>query len=73
MSKSITKYKPESNVLPYLFIGLALVVVVFLVLRNKQGNGLPAGKYTNAEEWEVKYSADGLPTKIVIHRNAVRS
>ena len=33
---------------------------------------LPAGSYKNAEEWEITWSPEGLPTKVVIHRNATR-
>lgn len=33
----------------------------------------PAGTYRNTESWNVSYNEDGLPTKIEIHRDAVRS
>lgn len=34
---------------------------------------LPAGLYKNAETWEITWSPDGFPTKVVIHRNATRT
>lgn len=32
-----------------------------------------AGRYKNAEEWEITWNKDFLPTKLVIHRDATRS
>ena len=36
---------------------------------------LPAAmtSYLNSEEWEIQYSEDGLPIKVVVHRNAQRA
>jgi len=32
--------------------------------------GSSAKQYNNEERWEITYSPDGLPTQVVIHRNA---
>jgi hypothetical protein len=31
------------------------------------------GQYLNEEKWSVKWSPDGFPTEIVVHRDARRS
>lgn len=31
-----------------------------------------AHHYTNEETWDITWSEDGLPAKVVIHRNAVQ-
>ena len=48
-------------------IGLALIgLILWLVMRQPRlGN---VGQVRNKEEWEVTYNPDGLPTRIVIHR-----
>lgn len=33
----------------------------------------PSGEYRNLETWDIKYSPDGMPTKITIHREATRT
>lgn len=54
---------------PNMLIGiLAIGLLLWLILKNKQ----TAGQYKNEESWDITYNVDGLPTKIVIHRNAVR-
>lgn len=32
----------------------------------------PLASYQNEESWEIDWSEDGLPTRIVVHREAVR-
>lgn len=32
----------------------------------------PLATYSNEESWEIEWSPDGLPTRIVVHRNAKR-
>lgn len=32
-----------------------------------------AHHYTNEETWDISWSEDGLPTKVVIHRKAVQT
>ncbi|GAI95824.1 unnamed protein product, partial [marine sediment metagenome] len=33
----------------------------------------PAATYANEESWDIDWNEDGLPTKIVVHRNAART
>lgn len=33
----------------------------------------PIATYANEESWEITWSPDGLPTKIVVHRNATKT
>lgn len=73
------------NGLGFLLLGVIGVGALALALdsRNSPASALvpaahgpqrnPAGAYTNAEEWEITWSPEGLPTKVVIHRNATRS
>jgi len=49
---------------------LLATVVLFFLLKSKPVSSI--GQYTNKEEWSVSYNSDGLPTKIVIHRDAKR-
>ncbi len=34
---------------------------------------VPQASYTNEESWEISWSEEGLPTKIIVHREAKRS
>ena len=34
---------------------------------------VPSATYANEESWEITWSPDGLPEKIVVHRNATRT
>lgn len=34
---------------------------------------VPAATYENEERWEIQYNEDGLPTKVIVHRNAQRA
>lgn len=70
MSKTLVKREAalEKNSGLTLLFGLAIVgLIIWLIVRARQ-----ASAYTNAEEWNVTYSEDGLPTKIVISRHAQR-
>ena len=58
---------PIGTIIGAIIIGL----VIYLIFRNKKTSS--ASQYLNKEEWEVSYNSDGLPTKIVIHRNATRN
>lgn len=76
-----------SNTALYVVGGLIVFggILAFLFTRNRGASGttgsqslpntkpLPAGEYNNAEEWDVSYDKDGMPTKVTIHRHAVRS
>jgi len=45
-----------------------------LVLKPFSSSAKPVGKrYQNTETWEIKWNTDGLPEKVTIHRDAVRS
>ena len=79
MSKSLVKYKGNLRNLPDIseksnfswLLGLALIgLIIWLFVKNKGQS--PVGQYLNEESWYVSYNEDGLPTKITIHRNAVR-
>ena len=75
-NRNLVKYKrnlPAKRVAVSIGTIITIVIiglVIYLVLKNKTGS---AGKYLNEETWDVQYNADGLPTKISIHRIAVRS
>ena len=76
MGKSLVTYKknlPAKKSNLGWVIGLVLIgLVVWLLIKNKIQNPASQGSYSNKEEWSVEYNSDGLPTKIVISRNAVR-
>ena len=57
-----------SNTFVLLLLGLA---VLFFLFKSKT-NLLGAGSYKNSEEWNVEYNSDGLPSRIVISRDAKR-
>ena len=59
-----TSISPSTMLVGILAIGL----VIWLIFKNRKSTG----QYLNEESWDVQYNSDGLPTKIVIHRNAVR-
>ena len=54
-----------------LLIGIG-VIIYFLVLKSKQAAAVPTEVYKNSETWEIEWSKDGLPTKVIIHREAVQ-
>ena len=71
------KAASESKITPTVMIGIAIVaLIIWLLLKNRQSSmtGIvgTAGTYKNEESWDVQYNADGLPTKVTIHRNAIR-
>ena len=33
----------------------------------------PASTYVNEESWEIEWNEEGLPTRIIVHRNAQRA
>ena len=56
-----------------LIIVIAVGVLVYLT-RNRWLPALtPTKTYENAEIWNITYNADGLPTQIVVNRNAKRT
>ena len=73
MTKALTKYQRN---LPArgttLVIGVILIaLIIWLLLKNKQTPII--GNYSNKEEWSISYDNDGLPTRIVISRDARKS
>lgn len=63
-------------------VGLGILGFLFFKLMKKKSNSQPlvrrpailaAGNYVNAEEWDITWNKEGLPTKVVIHRNATRT
>ena len=80
MSTKLTKYKSRSPVRSgsskdmIMIGGLILVgLLIWYFMRKGQGAiGTPVAQYKNEESWDVQYNADGLPTKITIHRNATQ-
>ena len=75
-SRSLRAYKKnalteKTNMPIGIIVGVIIVgLIVYFIFRNKISS---ASQYLNKEEWEVQYNSDGLPTKIVIHRNATRN
>ena len=64
-----------TGISPTVMVGLAIVaLIIWLILKSRQSNmaGI-AGTYKNEESWSVQYNEDGLPTKVTIFRNAIRS
>ncbi len=53
-----------------LFLAVAAAFVIWMLVKNRASAS--GQTYSNEESWDVKYNSDGLPVKIVIHRNAVR-
>ncbi len=75
-SKSLVQYRRNVPVkrakgnssLGWVIVAVVLTgIVVYLLVRKKTSIGT---QYKNEESWDISYSVDGLPTKIVIHRDA---
>ena len=67
-TKALAIRKPQLPQGMGLIVVVGLVaLVVWLLIRQKQPI---AGTYSNAETWDVVWNADGLPTKVTIHRDA---
>jgi len=69
-SKALTVRRTSlSRTNPATLIGILIIgLLLWFILKNKK----TAVQYLNGESWDITYNADGLPTKIAIHRNAVR-
>ena len=63
---------------------IAILLIALLLLLKKEfsnrNRAIASGgpkvdgrehEYHNEESWDVEYNADGMPTKITIHRNAL--
>ena len=53
-------------------IGAGAFILGFLMRHSGAQAALPAGQYTNAEVWDIQWNRDGLPSKVTIHRDALR-
>ena len=74
MSKEIAKREvglmSSSSVNTVLVLLVVAAIVYYLFFRNKT----TAGAYQNEEVWEVEWDQKTmLPTKVTVHRDAVRS
>ena len=52
-----------------LIAGVALFIYILL----KRKAPAPVASYQNAETWSIKYNDDGLPTEIIVRRDAKQS
>ena len=68
-STSIVNSDNSGAILAVIVIG----IILYFILQQRNGTTAGPGKYNNLESWNVSYNADGLPTKIEIHREATRS
>ena len=77
LAKSIKRSGSNAVTIPSSSIAIGLVLLgAVIYLLYKKGNPFgkkDVGKYNNLESWDVSYNADGLPTKIEIHREATRT
>jgi len=62
--------KPVLSGIPNWVFFVGLGVLIWWLFKGRQQI---AGTYHNAETWDVTWSEDGLPTKVVIHRDAVQT
>ena len=74
-TRALTKYRrnlpaKKSNVNWVIIIGL-IALVVWLIIRNK--SPAIATQYKNTETWDIEWTEDGLPKKVIIHRDAEKS
>jgi len=67
--------------------GIIGIGLLFLLMKSKPGTFAsrpiqrsyaplklsPARRYQNAETWDIKWNADGLPSQVTIHRDATQS
>lgn len=72
MTKALTKYRGSSLATPSagtLILIIILAFIIWQVMKNRQ----TVGSYRNAEAWEISYNSDGMPTRVIIHRDAKRT
>ena len=72
MRKSLVRYQsnpPARISSTTMLIGAVLIGLLIWFILKKQP---AAAQYNNVESWDVSYNEDGLPTKITIHREAIR-
>jgi len=76
-SRSAERYNQESplnndNTGLILIAAVGIAALLFISLRTPHAQGTLAS-YKNAETWDIDWNADGLPTSVVIHRDAVQN
>ncbi len=58
----------------FIVLGLAAIAAVAVFAWSRRGSQPvmlpPASMYNNEETWEIEYNADGMPERVVIHREA---
>jgi len=57
------------GLLLFFALGRRSTPVETAVIKARPQGSLPR-EYVNEETWDITYSEDGLPIKVVIHRNA---
>jgi hypothetical protein len=67
MTNALVKRGTSTNTI--LLVAL-IALVAWLLLKKSQP--VQAQQYLNAESWEINYNEDGMPTKIIVHRDAVQ-
>lgn len=71
-------YKSETNWGAILGVGFFVGFLVWIMSRPAQvgaTQSVPAyspGTYTNEERWNVTYNEAGMPSEVVVHRQAER-
>jgi len=70
-SRGLLRMSPKSHLLEIALL-VAGAIVLFLVFKRKATVVTPATTYENCEEWDITYNTDGLPTKVVVHREAAQ-
>ena len=56
----------------FIILGILGLVGMFLFMMMRQPSAQAAPmSYNNAETWDISWNQDGLPEKVVVHRNAV--
>lgn len=62
-----TPKKADNKFTLLLIFGVA--VLLFILLKNQR---TAQAAYNNDETWEIQYNNDGLPTKVVVKRQAIQ-
>ena len=74
MNRAFGPYKrqlPRKQSNGLILIGLVALGLLIYFLARRQPSAI-SGNYSNEERWDIKYSDEGLPLQIVIHRDAKR-
>ena len=67
----------SSSLTTILGIGLIIGLIAWLMSKPTPAmaaaQSVSSGTYNNKEEWNVAYNELGMPTKVTVHRKAVRT